>query len=147
MKNELGKKSLAYLHPHLLPEWDYKENNKNNIFPTCVTESSGQKAYWICPKGHKYKSEIRNRTRRKRLTGKYSKCPICANRQLLTGFNDLASCFPQLLEEWDYEENDKNGIKPDKILFGSSQIVQWKCKYGHTWKTKICNNMVKIKVG
>lgn len=59
-------------------------------------------------------------------------CPYCAGKRILKGYNDLASKFPYLLDEWDY---DKNEFKPDEILAGTDKIVYWKCINGHRWST------------
>ena len=44
---------------------------------------------------------------------------------------------PKLLEEWDYEENNKLGITPQDITYGSGKVVWWYCKKGHKWQTQI----------
>ena len=37
---------------------------------------------------------------------------------------------PEILEEWDYEKNDKLGIKPENVVLNSTKIIHWKCKNG-----------------
>ena len=64
-------------------------------------------------------------------------CPICANQQVLVGYNDFPTTHPQLLEEWDYENNVD--INPNNFTAGSEQYAWWKCKKGHQWKTMICS--------
>ena len=50
--------------------------------------------------------------------------------------NSLATQFPEIAAEWDYEKND--GINPKMFTPGSNRRVFWKCsKCGHRWKTGI----------
>ena len=44
----------------------------------------------------------------------------------------------ELIEEWDYEKNEKEGNNPNELTCGSNKIVWWKCKKcGHEWQTMI----------
>lgn len=59
-RNKLLKKnSVANYSPHLLKEWDYEKNHP--LKPEFFTKGSSEKAWWICPKGHSYKSSIAGR--------------------------------------------------------------------------------------
>ena len=61
-------------------------------------------------------------------------------RKLQVGVNDLKTLRPDLLKNWDYEENNKLGIYPDKITCGSNKKVCWKCsKCGYKWKSSVYN--------
>lgn len=40
-------------------------------------------------------------------------CPACTDRAVLTGYNDLATTDPQLLDQWDYLRN--SGYNPKKF--------------------------------
>lgn len=52
--------------------------------------------------------------------------------------NSIANLRPDLLEEWDYEQN--NGLNPEFVSVGSNKVVHWKCKKNdHTWKAMINN--------
>ena len=35
-------------------------------------------------------------------------CPFCSHKKLLSGYNDLATTYPQIAAEWDYEKNKDN---------------------------------------
>ena len=109
-------------HPDLLNEWDYTKNNADNIDVNNITYGSHVKANWICNtcKG-KYKMMVKDRTHG-------HGCPYCAGKKVLKGFNDFASCCPDLLNEWDYELNDKKGLQPDEITYGSKTKASWHCK-------------------
>lgn len=121
-----GYNDLATTNPELLSEWDYE---KNKISPDCISSGSGKSVWWICKKGHSWKSIISNRTK----NGKRG-CPYCANRILLKGFNDLKTTHPNLVNEWNY---DRNKISPDSIISGSTLKVWWICDKGHEWKASI----------
>lgn len=104
--------SIARLYSHLLTEWDYEKNG--NIDPECISRGSSLKLYWKCKNGHSWYAPSSSRTQG------YG-CPYCAGVKLLIGFNDFATKSPQLLDEWDYKENGKQGIMPNNISAGNSK--------------------------
>ena len=74
-----------------------------------------------------YEADVNKRTGKKP-TG----CPYCSGRKILRGYNDLATRYPTIVEEWDYE---KNIILPTAIGSGSNRKVWWKCKKcGREWE-------------
>lgn len=50
-------------------------------------------------------------------------CPYCANK-IITNENSLSLCYPELMEEWDYEKNGE----PSKFFSHSNISVWWICK-------------------
>ena len=49
----------------------------------------------------------------------------------------LASAFPELAEQWNY---DKNGmLTPWMVTIGSNKKVWWKCSLGHEWETAVAS--------
>ena len=123
-----GINDFASIHPELMNEWNYARNIDVN--PTTVAPSGGQNVWWICAKGHEYKATLN-----KRHNG--AGCPYCANKKVLTGFNDLATTNPRLASEW---HSSKNGnLLPTDIVEGSKKIIWWQCKRGHEWKATPCN--------
>jgi hypothetical protein len=55
-----------------------------------------------------------------------NKCPYCAHRKFLKGFNDLNSVLPNFVKEnWDFERN-KNLISPDEIFKSSKRYAYFK---------------------
>ena len=64
-------------------------------------------------------------------------CPYCKNRKLLRGFNDLATTYPELPAEWDWERNGDLGS--DGIVSGSARRVWWRCGRGHAWQISAYN--------
>ena len=92
----------------------------NGWDPSTVVAGSGQKKSWICKLGHIWDATISNRTFSN--TG----CPICSNKQILAGFNDLQTKFPEIAAE-------ANGWDPATVIGGSSKKKNWICNLGHTW--------------
>ena len=120
----IGFNDLLTTNPELCKEWDYEKNrNELLISPESVTAGSTKKVFWKCPKKHSYIASISHRTNG-------TNCPYCSSKKVLTGFNDLATTNPELLNEWNY---DKNNISPHEITFGAIKKVYWKCQLGHEW--------------
>ena len=67
-----GYNDLATTAPDIARYWD---DESNSVSPSEVTKYSHKKVYWICPKGHRYKSTVANQANGKG-------CPICAFEQL-----------------------------------------------------------------
>lgn len=125
-KSNLKKKSLAEQNPELAKEWNYEKNK--DLTPEMFTLYSGISVWWRCPKGHEYKSTINKRNQNQN-------CPYCSNHKVIKGYNDLASKYPELLKEWNYEKN--LNIDPTKIPYGSSKKAWWKCEKGHEWQVSV----------
>jgi hypothetical protein len=107
-----GFNDLATTHPELAKEahgWD----------PTKVMTGSHKKLKWVCSEKHVWTSEVRGR-----VFG--NGCPVCSNKKLLTGFNDLATTHPELAKE-------AHGWDPTKIIAGTTKKLEWKCQNGHSW--------------
>lgn len=126
MKNKIDPRySLYEKRPDIAAEWDYK---KNEGTPRDYHFHSSKKVFWIDSYGHSWSTTIGNRTKQK------SNCPYCGNKKVLKGFNDLASQYPELVDEWDYDLNDE---KPDEVLASGHKSYNWICPLGHKWKTKM----------
>ena len=111
----LGFNDLLTTHPEIAAEangWD----------PTSVVAGSERKKSWLCPIGHIYSANIRDRTRVD------SSCPYCSNRRLLKGFNDLGTTYPKIAKEADQ-------WNPTSVVAGSNRKQKWKCSEGHSWSS------------
>ncbi len=109
----LGFNDLATTHPELAKEahgWD----------PKTVIAGTAKKLDWKCSKGHIWKA-----TGNTRVSG--SICGVCSNRQVLAGFNDLATTHPELAIE-------AHGWDPKTVIAGTNKKLEWKCSKGHIWK-------------
>ena len=113
---QVGYNDLATQNPELAVQahgWD----------PTTVIAGSHKKLGWRCKHGHTWSASADNRS-------KGTACPICANKQVLAGYNDLATTNPELAvqaDSWD----------PTTISAGSSKKVGWRCEHGHTWSARV----------
>ncbi len=148
-RNKELEDSIANLFPELLKEWDYSKNG--NLDPKMINSGSNLKVWWICKNNHSYKSMICSRTR------KGTGCRFCANKALLSGYNDLKTwCIENsredILLDWD---NDKNeSLSPEMIIAKSGKKVFWKChKCGYEWKISpgerlksSCINCYRIRI-
>lgn len=122
------EKSLYAINPKLCNEWDYK---KNKLKPQNVLPESNKIVWWKCSKGHEWQASISNRN-------KGRGCPICSNKKILIGFNDLLTTNPELASEWDYAKNIP--LLPQDISYGAHTSVWWKCNTcGYKWKTSVAN--------
>lgn len=122
-----GLNDLETVCPDLAKLWHPTLNG--DLKPTDVTSNSNKKAFWLGTCGHTWESSIHNARKRG--------CPICSNRRVLVGFNDLASQRPDLAAEW---HPTKNGaLKPTDVTCGSDKKVWWKCNKNpeHIWMTSI----------
>ena len=118
-----GFNDLQSNHPDLVnSEWNWTENNKLGLKPDEITCSTGRKASWHCDDCNgDYMMSIKHKTRG-------VKCPYCAGKRVLKGYNDLNSMYPELVQsEWDYEKNNAIGLKPDAITAGSHRKANWHC--------------------
>ena len=133
-KEKLLKDSLENKFPDIAKEWDYSKNG--GMTPKDVFSGSGKKVWWICSLGHSYCAAISNRTGK----GKNG-CPYCSipAKRVLKGFNDLASKYPELANEWHPTKNQP--LKPDNVLCGSGKKVWWLGKCGHEFKQSIISRV------
>lgn len=123
---EPQQETLAALHPELLKQWHPTKNF--GIDPNKMPPATHRKVWWICEKGHEWRTEVKVRTNG-------SGCPYCANRQIVVGENDLATTHPALVAQWDQERNTH--LTPQQVLAGTKIKVWWLCEKGHTWQSSI----------
>ena len=121
-----GVNDLATVHPELVEEWDYE---KNGFGPDEIADKSSLNAWWECSEGHSFQTRVYNRTRSK------SKCPYCVGKLPIKGKTDLATIYPKVAEEWDYEKNYP--LRPEYVTAHSSKKVWWICEEGHGYLANI----------
>ena len=124
-----GLVSLSQAHPELEAEWDYEKNG--DLLPTEVSSGSSKKVWWLCAKcGHSWEAYINNRA------NKGSGCPVCAGRVPKQGVNDVATLYPELMLDWDYEANEN--LDPTTLMRTNSSRVYWKCHVcGNQWVSSL----------
>lgn len=122
-----GGNDLASQRPDLAKQWHPTKNRGRT--PADVTVGSHYKAWWLCEKGHEWRAIVKSRA----IGG--TNCPICANRQLVPGENDLSVTHPDLARQW---HPMKNGtLTPRDVLAGTRRKVWWRCEKGHEWQAAI----------
>ena len=119
-------------HPELAKEWS---DRNGDLKPDMVNSKSRINVWWKCGVcGYEWKSLVKSRV-------KGTKCPVCADRAVLPGYNDLATTDPDLIPEWDSEKNGETG--PDRVSRLSMKPVWWKCEFGHSWKDIISSRTLE----
>ena len=122
-----GFNDLASHDPDIAAQWHPSKNG--SLTPEQVTYGSTKRVWWLCPHGHEWKSIITART----YMG--SGCPVCSNRVIQAGYNDLQTLYPALAAEWDMEKNAP--LTPDQVGAGSERKVWWRCPQGHSYQSFI----------
>lgn len=119
--------SLSESNPELI---QYFDEIKNGFSPSNILNNSTKKIWCKCKFGHSYQNTVYQFSKQK------SGCPICSNRIVLSGFNDLQTKYKELANEFDV---NKNKITPNQIVGGGKKKWWWKCKHGHSWYGNIEN--------
>lgn len=112
----------------LMAEWDFEKNR--SLDSHRLTRGSNKSAAWICQTcDHKWDAKISNRA----FLGRG--CPLCANRVVVAGKNDLCTTHHELACEWHSEQN--GNLKPTNVTYGSGKKVWWKCPQKHEYQATI----------
>ncbi len=127
----MGQNSFIKKNPKLVKEWHPTKNGDLN--PCDVTNGSGKKVWWKCPKGedHEWQAVIANRT-------KGIGCPICSNQKVVRS-NSFGTVNSQLAKEWHATKN--KALTPFEILPNSKTKVWWQCLKNseHEWQSNLNN--------
>jgi Probable Zinc-ribbon domain len=113
-KLQPGFNDLGTTHPDLAKQalgWD----------PSTISAGSHKKMDWVCDSGHHWNADVHSRA-----SG--VGCPICTNKKLLVGYNDLGTTYPEIAKEAD-------GWDPTSVIAGSNKKQKWICPEGHRWIT------------
>lgn len=151
----LEKNSIVAIKPEIKTWWDYEKNGEDR--PERHTKAESTKVWWRCPKcTYSWCSEILSRMLSK------DQCPCCdLGIALQSGVNDAATRCPEILLDWDFENNN---LHPEEVFLKEKRPVFWKCHicsyqwsssiYGHikrqpdgTYslrKCKFCSDKVKV---
>lgn len=133
LKPEKGVNDFETLYPDLAKEWDYKKNG--DLKPSDFLPGSEKVVWWICPKGHSYDTQIAIRAKYK------CKCPVCNNKRVVPGLNDLETLHPELAKEWNYEKNGSLLPKDVGGGGGSHKKVWWICEHNHEWEATLASRI------
>ena len=110
------KEPLSVTHPELAAEADGWDT-------TTLTFGSHTKVVWKCDLGHRWTASIYNRS-------KGRGCPVCAGKQIIIGYNDLATTHPEIAKQAD-------GWEPTTVVAGSNKKLPWTCGNNHKWTTSV----------
>lgn len=121
-----GYNDLATLRPDIAAGWHQPRNR--SLRPHQVAVYSHRKVWWKCPCGHLWKATVANRSNG-------HDCPLCTNRVVVAGVNDLAALCPDIAKQWD---NKKNGsLTPQHVTVGTNKEVWWICGRGHSFEAPV----------
>jgi hypothetical protein len=129
--------NLKLLFPKLMEEWNYDKNLKA---PETYTPQSHQSAWWLCSKGHEWKSSIANRT------GRGNGCPTCAcsiqrSKAEIELFEFVKRTYPGAIP------NSRKEIKPlelDIYIPELKKAIEYDGTYWHS-KPKAKNRTARKK--
>ena len=115
-----GFNDLATIFPEIAKEacgWD----------PTEIMPKSEKKLKWHCKAGHVYSARVSDRT-----PPKNSGCSFCSGMQALSGFNDLATLYPEVAAT-------AHGWNPETLTAKSQKKMKWLCERGHVYTKRVAD--------
>ncbi len=150
----------------ILPQYDYSKAKYINAHEkVCIICKKHGEFYKFPPELYKGSGcpkcwEERISSKRKRLMRKCEKCgyewlsvineenskekticPVCSNKVLKEGYNDLATVHPEILAEWDYNKN--GNLLPNMVTSSSTKDIWWKCEKQHSYQQKVKNKLAQ----
>lgn len=125
-----GENDLASQCPDIAAQWHPTKNG--SVTPDSVTTGSHREVWWSCEKGHEWRAMVKTRVEG---TG----CPVCANRVIKPGENDLAATHPDIAAQWHPVKNGK--LTPQDVVPGTRRKVWWRCEKGHEWQAAVASRV------
>ena len=122
-----GENDLASQRPELAAQWHPAKNS--GLTPADVPLGTHRMAWWVCEKGHEWRAMVKSRA----IDG--TGCPVCANRRIVPGENDLAATHPDLARQWHPTRN--GALTPRDVVAGTRRKVWWVCEKGHAWQAAV----------
>lgn len=87
---------ITELYSFITKEFDYSKNKEISI--NTLSLEYIQPLWWSCDRNHSWQATLKER-----IDG--NNCPICSNRKLHRGKNDLQSTHPELAKQWHFQKN------------------------------------------
>lgn len=114
-----GVNDLATTHPEIAAQL------ADQSLATVISKGYGDTVEWICPVDH---SHTWASTAWNRIKG--SGCPICANKRVVAGFNDMAHTHPELARKL------ADPLDGTRYTAGAGTVLTWQCEEepSHTWQ-------------
>ena len=125
-----GENDLTSQYPDIAAQWHPTKNG--SVTPDSVTTGSHREVWWLCEKGHEWRAMVKTRVEG---TG----CPVCANRTVIPGENDLETINPALARQWHPIKNGK--LTPQDVVPGTRRKVWWRCEKGHEWQAAVASRV------
>ncbi len=116
---------LQTVNPNLAREWHPTRNKP--LTPRKVTLHSNKTVWWVCRKGHEWKTVINSRS-----TG--VGCPYCGGHRA-TEDRSLQTVSPRLAREWHATRN--GSWLPKDVSPFSKRQAWWKCGKGHEARERV----------
>lgn len=115
--------NLAITSPQIAATWHPTRNGDRT--PRDVTPHASLRVWWLCPKGHSWRTTIAHRTAG---TG----CPRCVDGSY-RATEPVAVTHPEVAARWHPTRN--GSLSPEAITHGSNVRVWWQCPDGpdHEW--------------
>lgn len=132
-----GVKTLSEWGPNQPIVTNFATRVKEQATPQKTLAFSNLEANWVCGDcGHQWVAEVSRRS----LT--LSGCPLCSNRVVVQGVNDLATVGSRLVDQWNYELND---VEPTEVYGKSPELYWWRCPDdpAHLWQASGYNRIVR----
>lgn len=122
-----GVNDLHTKSPRLTAEWDTDANNE--VTPETVPAGSSQNYWWRCARGHPFEATPSNRYSNK------TACPVCMNRLIVVGVNDLGTTHPEIASELSplYD--------PTEVTAHSEKNFPFTCAAGHTYSRRVVDRV------
>ncbi len=122
-----GVNDLHTKAPRLVAEWDVDAND--GILPETVPAGSSVKYWWRCGSGHPFQATPSNRYANK------TACPVCMNRLIIVGVNDLRSTHPEIARELGPRSNAA------ELTAHSEKEIPFTCAEGHTFWRRVVDRV------
>jgi len=119
-------------YEHIWKEW---HPTKNKHPPVTYTPQSSRLVWWMCEKGHEWKTTVQRRTSINTV------CPECFQDQRTISNPLVVDNCKELLSEWHFIRNDK---QPNFYSKYSTEKVWWMCAKGHEWQERIQHRTKKL---
>ena len=119
-----SENNLQVLHPKLSAEW----NPKNKKTPADFVPGSNQKIWWVCSRGHEWKTSIAHRA----LNGRG--CPYCTNQSSRNELRLLAEL--ETLSEVVKHRTKLEGFEYDVCIESEKVLIEYDGSYWHADKTE-----------
>lgn len=123
-----GVNDIATTDPEIAAELDPLLNG--GLTARHISASSKLTYTWRCPaKNHPYPATASNRTKAK------SKCPVCLNRLIVPGINDLATTHPHVAAE--FHPTELVRCSPTKLTHNSETLIDFLCPNEHLYRARV----------